>query len=536
LTEDQPVKLPREQLYNELWEISAVGISKKYNVTYAKLLRICKDNDIPIPPSGYWTQLRHGKPVNKTPLPESAITEVTLSNDPKPKSPKPTNPTSAPTKVKEPEQKTRKQPTGTATQASRERFIHRTVDGKYNTYNRDKLYEEVWANPVIEVALQYGVSDVMIHKICKSLNVPVPPRGYWSRVRAGEKLSKTPLPATKGIKEITGAINFEAIKVSDSSIQLLAFLSEEERQKVLLAAEQFTIPDETAPIHNKIKAYKSVVKEWNKKNYKDEGAKRSISSYSYGNSPPFLAGVISDETLPRVYRILDALFRKVENLGGSVNDDLSLQVRNEIVHLQIAEGQDEIEHVMTRIEAQEIIVYEDAKRRNTWASKPQIRKYDYVFNGRLRISIRQNKYFRDTDKATVESRLSDILIDLYEESEVIRIAREAREEAERKRQEEVRQREERRNLYNNEIERTIALENAALDYDKACRIRSYIKAVEMACSQDRLDDETMAWIDWAKKKADWFDPTVARNDEFLGRRKHKESDDQKTLKKNWQYW
>ncbi len=46
------------------------------------------------------------------------------------------------------------------------------------------LYEEVWAKPVVDVAVQYGVSDVAIHKICKSLNVPVPPRGYWAKLKA----------------------------------------------------------------------------------------------------------------------------------------------------------------------------------------------------------------------------------------------------------------------------------------------------------------------------------------------------------------
>ncbi|MGI5850316.1 MAG: hypothetical protein ACOX8Q_09710 [Christensenellales bacterium] len=49
---------------------------------------------------------------------------------------------------------------------------------------------------------------------------------------------------------------------------------------------------------------------------------------------------------------------------------------------------------------------------------------------------------------------------LYEQSEIVRINRIAREEAERKRKEEERLREERRNLYNNEVEKTKALKNA----------------------------------------------------------------------------
>ncbi len=45
------------------------------------------------------------------------------------------------------------------------KIIHRAVKGQYDTCNREQLYKEVWAKPVIEVAAQYGVSDVMIHKI-----------------------------------------------------------------------------------------------------------------------------------------------------------------------------------------------------------------------------------------------------------------------------------------------------------------------------------------------------------------------------------
>jgi DNA-binding ferritin-like protein len=71
-----------------------------------------------------------------------------------------------------------------------------------------------------------------------------------------------------------------------------------------------------------------------------------------------------------------------------------------------------------------------------------------------------------------------MLIDLFEESEAVRIEREMREEEERKREEEKRLREERRNRYNIEVERTIALTNAAKDYKTACMIRAYVTAIE----------------------------------------------------------
>ena len=62
--------MTRQQLYDEIWQISAAGVAKKYGISYPLLLRQIKDAHIPIPPSGYWTKLSFGKPVEKIPLNE----------------------------------------------------------------------------------------------------------------------------------------------------------------------------------------------------------------------------------------------------------------------------------------------------------------------------------------------------------------------------------------------------------------------------------------------------------------------------------
>ncbi len=64
-------------------------------------------------------------------------------------------------------------------------------------YERKVLYEQVWSEPALTVAKSYGVSSVWLGKVCRRLNVPVPPRGYWARVRSGVKGKKPPLPKLK---------------------------------------------------------------------------------------------------------------------------------------------------------------------------------------------------------------------------------------------------------------------------------------------------------------------------------------------------
>ena len=34
------------------------------------------------------------------------------------------------------------------------------------------------------------------------------------------------------------------------------------------------------------------------------------------------------------------------------------------------------------------------------------------------------------------------------------------------------------------------------------------------------DEKAFMWVEWAKAKADWFDPTIAREDESFGKREH----------------
>jgi hypothetical protein len=63
-----------------------------------------------------------------------------------------------------------------------------------NLISRERLYNEVWAEPVTKVAERHGVSDVAVAKWCRKLNVPRPGRGYWAHKVAGRRVKQLPLP------------------------------------------------------------------------------------------------------------------------------------------------------------------------------------------------------------------------------------------------------------------------------------------------------------------------------------------------------
>ncbi|WP_425985232.1 hypothetical protein [Ensifer sp. R-19] len=64
--------------------------------------------------------------------------------------------------------------------------------------SREELFALVWERPTSEIAIELGVSDVAVGKLCEKMQVPKPPRGYWARVEAGQTPRR---PALKAFRE-----------------------------------------------------------------------------------------------------------------------------------------------------------------------------------------------------------------------------------------------------------------------------------------------------------------------------------------------
>ncbi|MEI2397557.1 hypothetical protein [Paenibacillus phytohabitans] len=548
------IEMTRQQLYEEIWEISVAGVAKKYNLTYAHLMKQIKEAGIPIPASGYWTKLNFNKPVTKLELPEPADEKIVISR------------TIPPTRKKKQQIITDENSVRTAKDAvvaessqtlessalqvagqilfpsTTKKDDHSEVaqmigtpetyeqyGRTYNIYDREILYNEVWLAPVTEIAKRYTVSNVAIRKICQSLDIPTPPVGYWAKLRADKPVTRIPLPiSSKPTKKSGVRTGTDFTQQIDK--ETLSFLNEENRSVILSVATQIMLPDENAKMHSTIVVHCKAIMEWKKKN--KEQALRGFNRRSM-DTALFLADTVSEESLPRVLHILDALIKAMEPLECSLTNDLKFIVNGETVPISVTEAQDEITHIPTKEENLQLLKYEEDKRRNTWASKPKIRKNDYVYNGRITVSIYSAKSFRDCKSYVIEDRLGDLMIAFYEASNILRQEREVREENVRKRIEEERRKEEHRQRVNEEVDQTLILENLSEDYDIACKMRRYIAAVE---ASGNLNPKSIEWIKWANAKADWYDPIIAREDELFGRRDHKRNADQKKLERNGYKW
>lgn len=440
--------LSRQQLYDEIWQMSVAGVARKYNLNYAKLIAKCREANIPFPSPGYWTRKNMGKDVSGevVALPPSDNENVEL-----------------------------------------------LLAGVKSEKKKKVISDAEELHSDMEEGLKKAASSME------------------------EKGRET------GNEDQAVSVK-ETVEKSGADDTVLPFLDSVEKKRVLQAASELRIRDKKR-LHEQLIKYRKSMTEWKQKEVQNQ---RGYQRRNRPDDEPAFFNEISPESQQRAFLILDALFCAVEELGGKVNADLSMRVMADTVRIRIAEGQDKVKHELTKQEARALVEYNDRVKRNGWASKPQIRKYDSIYNGKLRIIFDNGEYIRDTGKEKLEDRLGDLFVRLYENSEEARIQRERLEEERRKREEEARRQAEIQKRKEDEVRRTRELLNQAEDYRIACEIRQYIAAV---ARQKDITPETAAWIEWANRKADWYDPIVAAEDEYLGRREHSKPKEEKDLDK-----
>ena len=73
----------------------------------------------------------------------------------------------------------------------------KTTENKERKIYRKHLFKQVWETPMVRLAAEYNISDVGLKKICKQMDIPTPPRGYWAKLQSGCKLKKPSLPKLK---------------------------------------------------------------------------------------------------------------------------------------------------------------------------------------------------------------------------------------------------------------------------------------------------------------------------------------------------
>lgn len=367
-----------------------------------------------------------------------------------------------------------------------------------NSYERDKLYEEVCSEPVTAVAKRYGVSDVAIHKACKRLQVPVPPRGYWARLSAGQSVTRELLPPYYGphtVRRLSLAADRPRPATPAKPKEQLVFLEEQERAKVLEFCDELQVKDRLTNPHPLIRQDQEVRAEHKRKEKERKPlgywASESSSDHDFWSTwyKKILDIHAQPEDMPRAYRLLNAIFHAVESLGGSVRLD------GKEGHTQVV-----------------------------WLGEPmriRLRSKEHDFTLMIEDYHAPRKNWRDTKRKQLESEAGSFVIGLLECAHALRTLREERRREEQLRWQRERERLERAQRQKEEMERFQSLEENALDWQKARVIEQYVAELQTQAdseTDDRKRRRLLDYIAWAKEKIAWLDPLIAREDPILGKR------------------
>lgn len=123
---------------------------------------------------------------------------------------------------------------------------------------RSELHALVWEKPMTKAAAELGISDVGLAKACRRNGVPAPPRGHWAKLAAGKASPKIPLPRSDKDTVIQ-------LQVIDPRTKQEVFGKQQERKVLLeikaksLAKEQETVSKPATRSHPLVKATRAYV-------------------------------------------------------------------------------------------------------------------------------------------------------------------------------------------------------------------------------------------------------------------------------------
>jgi len=342
--------------------------------------------------------------------------------------------------------------------------------------SREALYELVWSKPAEEVAADLGITGTALSKVCARRNIPKPPRGYWARVKAGQKVKRVPLPK------------------SDRPVK-----------KPKTQPSTFVPPPVTQP------AYHPRVVQRTERAY--EKAQMDVWGRlvpSWTGSREYLDLMVSQEALPRALQVMSRLVQEARAAGMTVtvkSGATILEVKGEEVKLRLKE----------KVQAQEGLPMMPSQ--SSWATPSRQKARGTGELSLLVLSpveLMSKTAWRD-GPIPVEDQLPHIVAtfrDLPRRAEERRRAlaeaaerrRQQEQEAERQRQFEAQRQAELRRRREEEQACREMLRGHAQQWEESQRLRAYLDWLKERGPSGMELGEFEAWLTWAERELEALDP------------------------------
>jgi len=350
--------------------------------------------------------------------------------------------------------------------------------------SRQELFQQIWETPISLLSQKYGISDVGLAKICKRMDIPRPPRGYWNKLKVGKAPPKPQLGP-----------------ISDSGLEQIVITS----TPINLRTETSTKPPELIPVPDILADPHPLTKKSRTALIRGKRDDRDLI-LAHGNV--CLDIHVSRPCIDRACRIMDTLIKALELRGYSLtvseaeNPKTIVSVDGEFLEIGIDEKITHTAHVHTPMD--------DVRYRRTYQLVP---RYDYSLTGSLSLRMRNathcgRQQWADGKRHKVEQYLGAFIEGLWiaakqkktQREEYERRCNEWEDEAERRRQQE--------HLAYLEKKRADKLIADTKAWCQAARIRRYISELNKI---KPVPHELSEWIVWAKCYADKLDPLYSPN-------------------------
>ena len=356
------------------------------------------------------------------------------------------------------------------------------------TFNRTKLYNELWEKPMTQIAKNYKINVYQLTKVCDELEIPRPESGYWSKLRNGYKVNQKPLTEFK-------TDEYKLVLYNEPEVDLKQLLPKS--FKTMKFKKNLT---GLHPIVSKTYRY---LKE---RDYGD----------NYGRLKPFgkdyLGILVSESLLKRAILFYDGLIRELERQGFQIAGGGS----DKVVYTSVKIGDDK---VYLRLE--ESGSFNRTKVESSWKEYD----YDYYTTGKLRLQISKHssnyrsKTISDTDDRKLEYQTEKIFKTILLTAKEAKKWRIEREEYRQQEEEHRIIRERQRREEALEQKKRVDLEQESASFTKSHYIYQYIEEVEIQIKLQELNQEQLArfikWKNWATKHADRLNPVKQKVDSIL---------------------
>ncbi|MHB8898889.1 MAG: hypothetical protein ACYC6Y_09105 [Thermoguttaceae bacterium] len=379
------------------------------------------------------------------------------------------------------------------------------------TVTRKELYDLVWSKPMRKLAVDFGMSDVGLAKVCKRHKIPRPSRGYWAKVESGKKVVRWPLVPTDDESLQTITLHREE---SPAAREDTKRPSVDPEIAALIEAE--SLPENKIAAETDLRGADPLIRATRESLSNARPDKYGRVSRRYDFQGPCFDVAVSKANIQRALLILHSLVKAIRSRGYDIgeHDQKSRQPYVDVLgrrfRVSVWEPSKQQEKKLTKQEKAE-------KERYSWFS----RDYDYQPSGILELHLDRGSYSsaaRICDKvnAKVEQRLNELFVHMFKA--IVR-ARVAEEECQRAAAEaEVRKRlavDKEVVVRTNDV-RVARLLRTVPKWEETQRVRAFVQAVHSEATRrfDVIDEssEIGQWLRWADQYLESIDPLSDNRD------------------------